>query len=104
MLKKILKFILHFGTVVCCLAGLWVIYVAIANFREMQFPAWLVVLLLEVIFVCLAFTPAFMFLRGLNTKTWHWVLIGIAEVIVVALILGALALAVATMVASTACG
>jgi len=89
-LKTILKFILYAGAVACCLPGLWVIYVAIANFREMQFPAWIVVLILEAIFVCLAFTPAFMLLKGLKTKTWHWVIIGIAEVIVVAATLFAL--------------
>lgn len=90
MLKKILKFILYAGAVACCLAGLWVIYVAIANFREMQFPAWLVVLALEVVFVCLALTPAFMLIKGLKTKTWHWVVIGTGEVIVFALVLAAL--------------
>jgi hypothetical protein len=89
-LKTILKFILHAGAIVCCLAGLWIIYVAIANFREMVFPAWLVVLIMEAVFVCLAFTPAFMLLRGLKIKTWHWVLIGIVEAIVVALTLYAL--------------
>ncbi|HXC37006.1 MAG TPA: hypothetical protein VNV43_14100 [Candidatus Acidoferrales bacterium] len=87
VLKKVLKFILYAGAVACCLAGLWVIYVAIANFREMQFPAWLVVLAMEAIFVCLSFTPAFMLLKGWKTKTWHWVVIGIAETIVVALVL-----------------
>lgn len=90
VLKKVLKFILYAGAVACCLAGLWVIYVAIANFREMQFPAWLVVLAMEAIFVCLSFTPAFMLLKGWKTKTWHWVLIGILEAIVVALVLIAL--------------
>jgi hypothetical protein len=67
-----------------------VIYVAIANFREMQFPAWLVVLAMEAIFVCLSFTPAFMLFKGWKTKTWHWVVIGILEAIVVALVLIAL--------------
>ena len=90
VLNKVLKFILYGGAVACCLAGLWVIYVAIANFREMQFPAWLVVLAMEAIFVCLSFTPAFMLLKGWKTKTWHWVLIGIVEAIVVALVLIAL--------------
>lgn len=84
-LKTVLRFILYVGAIVCCLPGLWVIYVATANFREMQFPAWVVVLLLEVIFVCVAATPVFMLLKGLKTKTWHWVLIGIVEAIVLAL-------------------
>lgn len=83
VLKKILKFLLYAGAVACCLAGLWVIYVAIANFRELEFPAWVVVLLLEAFFVCLSFTPAFMLFKGFKTKTWHWVVIGTVEVIVI---------------------
>jgi hypothetical protein len=88
--KTILKSILYLGAVLCCLAGLWVIYVTITNFREMEFPAWLVVLVLDAVWICLTFAPAFMLLRGLNTKTWHWVLIGIAEAVVIALTLFAL--------------
>jgi hypothetical protein len=53
----------------------------------MQYPEWIYVLTLEAIFVCLSFTPAFMLLKGLQTKRWHWVLIGIAEAIVIALAL-----------------
>ena len=83
--KTILKSILYLGAIICCLAGLWVIYVTITNFREMEFPAWVVVLVIDAVWVCLTFAPAFMLLRGLNTKTWHWALIGIMEVIVVAL-------------------
>ncbi|HEV2329697.1 MAG TPA: hypothetical protein VGY56_13025 [Verrucomicrobiae bacterium] len=90
VLKKILKFILYLGAFACCLAGLWVIYVAIANFREMQFPAWLVVLAMEVIYACLSLTPAFMLLKGWKTKTWHWVIIVLVEAIVAALVLFAL--------------
>jgi cell division protein FtsW (lipid II flippase) len=90
VLNKIFKCILYIGAVACCLAGLWVIYVAIANFREMQFPAWIVVLAMEAVFVCLSFTPAFMFFKGWKTKTWHSVVIGIVEAIVVALVLIAL--------------
>jgi len=89
-LKIILKFVLYAGAVACCLAGLWVIYVAVANFREMQFPEWLIVLILETIYVCLSFTPAFMVLKGLKTKRWHWVLISTAEAIVLALVLCAI--------------
>jgi hypothetical protein len=102
VLKNILKFILYAGAVVSCLAGLWVIYVAIANFREMQFPAWIIVLALEAIFVCLAFTPAFMLFKGFKTKTWHWAFIGIIEVIVVALVLFALLAVVSTLTLSNA--
>jgi cell division protein FtsW (lipid II flippase) len=82
-LKTIFKFILYVGAATCVLVGLWVIYVAIANFREMQYPQWLYVLIWETIYVCLAFAPAFMFFRKLKTKTWHWILIGVVEVIVV---------------------
>ena len=89
-LKPILKFILYTGAVVCCLAGLWVIYVAIANFRETKYPVWLNVLVIEALFVCLAFTPAFMLLTDYKTKTWHRIFIGIVEAIVIALVLLAL--------------
>ncbi|HTV43188.1 MAG TPA: hypothetical protein VMF08_21665 [Candidatus Sulfotelmatobacter sp.] len=91
-MKTIFKYILYAGAILCCLAGLWVIYVAITNFRELEFPAWLVVLIMEAVFVCLAFTPAFMLLRGLKTKTSHWVIIGVTEAVVIALILLALGL------------
>jgi hypothetical protein len=83
LLKKVLKFILYAGAGVSCLAGLWVVYVAIANFKEMQYPEWMFVLALELIFVCMAFTPAFMFLKKLKTKTWHWVVISVVEAIVI---------------------
>lgn len=84
-MKTFFKFILYAGAVACGLVGLWVIYVAIANFREMQYPQWLYVLIWEAIYVCLAFTPAFMLLKGFKTKTWQWMLIGVVEVIVVGL-------------------
>ena len=88
MLKKIFRFILHGGAVACALAGLGVIYAGIANFREPYHdPDWPYQLALATIYVCLAFTPAFMFLKGLKTKTWHWVLTTIAEVIVLPLAL-----------------
>jgi cell division protein FtsW (lipid II flippase) len=89
-LKTIFKFILYAGAAACSLVGLWVIYVAIANFREMQYPQWLYVLIWEAIYVFLAFTPAFMFFRKLKTKTWHWVSVGVVEVIVVVVALYAL--------------
>ena len=66
---------------------MWVIYVAIANFRETKYPVWLNVLVMEALFICLAFTPAFMLLMGFKTKTWQRVFIGIVEAIVVALAL-----------------
>lgn len=53
----------------------------------MQYPEWIIVLTLEAIFLCLAFTPAFMLLKRLKTKTWHWVFIGTVEAIVIALTL-----------------
>lgn len=86
-LKKIGEFIVSAGAVACALAGLWVICVAVINFREMPYPQWIAVLVIEAIFVCFAFTPAFMLLRGFKTKTWHWVVIGMAEVVVVAVAL-----------------
>lgn len=89
-MKTVLKFILYAGAIASGLAGLWVIYVAIANFREMQYPEWLYVLALEMIYVCLSFTPALMVLKGLKTEKWHWVVIGIVEVIVLALAVYAL--------------
>jgi hypothetical protein len=88
--KNILKFVLYAGAVACCLAGLWVIYVAIVNFRELPYPSWCVVLMLEVLFALWAFTPAFMLIKGLKTKTWQWVFIGIVEVIVLGIALFAL--------------
>jgi hypothetical protein len=69
-----------------------VIYVAIVNFREMEYPAWIFVLAVEAIYICLAFTPAFMLLIGLKTKTWHWVFITIVEAIVFAVALNAIRL------------
>jgi hypothetical protein len=89
-LKSILKFILYAGAVLCCLAGLWVIYVTVVNFREMQYPEWIFVLALEAVFACLAFAPAGMLLKGLRTKTWHWVIIGIMEALVMGLVAYAL--------------
>ncbi|HEV2455875.1 MAG TPA: hypothetical protein VGY98_16540 [Verrucomicrobiae bacterium] len=83
-LKKVIKYLLYGGAVACCFAGIWVIYVAIANFREMPFPQWFVVLIVEVIFTCLAFTPALMLLKRFKTKMWHWLVIGIVEVLVIA--------------------
>lgn len=83
-LKTILRFTLCAGAAACGLAGLWVIYVAIANFREMQFPQWLYVLVLEGIFVCLSIIPGWMLLKGWKTKPWHWVVIGVVEAIVIA--------------------
>lgn len=82
-LKIFLKFILQAGAVLCCLAGLWVVYVAVVNFREMQYPEWIFVLGLEGISACLAFTPAVMLFKGLKTKTWHWIFIGLTEAIVI---------------------
>jgi hypothetical protein len=96
-LKSILKFILYAGAVLCCLAGLWVIYVAVVNFREMQYPEWLFVLGLEAIFACLAFAPAVMLVKGLKTKMWHWIFIGIVE----ALVMGFVAYALFFLVAVT---
>lgn len=96
-LKVILKFILYAGAVLCCLAGLWMIYVAVVNFREMQYPQWLFVLTLEAVFAGVAFTPAAMLLKGLKTKTWHWVVIGIVE----ALVMGFVACALFSLVAVT---
>ncbi|HXC37007.1 MAG TPA: hypothetical protein VNV43_14105 [Candidatus Acidoferrales bacterium] len=91
VLKNILKFILYAGAVVSCLAGLGVICAAVASFREPYYPDdWPYELAFAAIYVCLAFTPAFMLLMGLTTKTWHWVFIGIAEAIVVGLALFAL--------------
>lgn len=84
--KSIIKFILYAGAVVCCLAGLWVIYVAIVNFRELPYPQWIVVLLIETIFVCFAFIPAFMLIKGHKTKTWNWRFIGVMEAIVIGII------------------
>lgn len=87
MLKTILKFLLYAGAVASCLAGLGAIYVAIDNFRQFPDwdPDWPYEVALTALYASLAFTPAFMFLTGLKTKTWQWVLIGIAEVIVVGL-------------------
>jgi hypothetical protein len=67
-----------------------VIYVAIANFKEMQYPEWIFVLALESSFVCLAFAPAFMLLKGFKTRPWHWVVIGAVEAIIIAVALYAL--------------
>ncbi|MGH8022991.1 MAG: hypothetical protein ACRED1_05390 [Limisphaerales bacterium] len=95
---KILQWILYAGAAACCLAGFWVIYVAIANFREMQYPQWVYVLVLEAIFVCLSFTPGLMLLMGLKTRTWHRVLMVVVEAIVLALaLLAALVLIALTM-------
>lgn len=88
--NSFLKFTLYAGAVVCCLTGLWVIYVAIVNFRELPSPQWIVVLFIEAIFVCFAFTPAFMLFKGFKTKTWHWVVVGIIEATVIAVALFAL--------------
>lgn len=85
--KSFLKFILYAGAVVCCLAGLWVVYVAIVNFRELPSPQWIVVLLIETIFVCLSFAPAFMLFKGMKTKKPNWVFIGIVEAIALAVVL-----------------
>jgi hypothetical protein len=61
---------------------------------DQQFPRyaatdhdWLDDLALGAIFICLALTPAFMFLMGLKKKTWHWAFIVIAEVTVIAFVL-----------------
>jgi hypothetical protein len=89
--KSFLKFILYAGAVVCCLAGLWVIYVAIVNFHEMPNAQWIVVLFIEAIFVCLSFTPAFMLFKGFKTKTWHWVVVGIIEATVIVIAFALLA-------------
>lgn len=94
---KILQWILYAGAVACCLAGFWVIYVAVANFREMQYPQWVYVLVLEAIFVCVAFTPGLMLLMGLKTRTWHRVLISVLEAVVLVLVL----LAVLALIALT---
>lgn len=85
--KSFLKFILYAGAVVSCLAGLWIIYVAIVNFRELPYPQWIVVLVIEALFVGWSFTPAFILFKGYKTKTWHWVFIGIVEAIVIAIAL-----------------
>lgn len=85
--KSFVKFILYAGAAVSCLAGLWIVYVAIVNFRELPYPQWVVVLVIEAIFVGCSFVPAFMLLKGYKTKTWHWVLIGIVEAIVIAITL-----------------
>ena len=88
--KSFLKFILYAGAVVCCLTGLWVIYVAIVNFRDLPSPQWIIVLFIEAFFVCLSFTPAFMLFKGFKAKTWHWVVVGTVEAVVMAIALFAL--------------
>ena len=86
-LKSIVKFVLYMGAVACCLAGLWVIYVAFVNFRELPYPQWVVVLFIEALFVCFAFTPAFMLIQGMKTKMPNWVFIGIVEAFVIGIML-----------------
>jgi hypothetical protein len=84
--KRILRILLYAGAGFCCLAGLRVIYVLITDFTttDQILP---IELTLAVVFVCLAFAPAFMLLMGLKTRTWHRALILIAETIVVTLVL-----------------
>ena len=82
VLKTILKFILYAGAVTCCLAGLEAIYAAITRFREPNDPPHGYALV--AIYVCLAFTPGFIFLKGSKTKTWQWLFTAIVEAIVLA--------------------
>ena len=97
-MNAFLKFILYAGAVVCCLAGLWVIYVAITNFKALPYPSWCIVLVIEAVFVCVAFTPAYMLFKGYKTKTWHWVVIGIIEAIVIAITVWALLMFIVILV------
>jgi phosphate/sulfate permease len=89
-LKSFSKYILYAGAVACCLAGLGPIYLVINTHWGPDYPPDPFTFVLIGIYVCLAITPAFMFLKGLKTKTWHWVSIAIVEAIVLAPVLGLL--------------
>lgn len=84
MLKTIFKFILYSGAVACCLAALGAIFLVINTPWGPDYPPDPFTLVLIAIYAALAITPVFMFLKGIKTKTWHWVSIAIVEVIVLA--------------------
>ena len=85
MLKSILKCILYAGAVFCALAGFGAGYLAINTRWGPDYPPDPFIVVLIAIYVALAITPAVMFLTGLRRKTWHWVFIGVGEVIVITL-------------------
>ena len=83
VLKSILRFILYTGAIVCCLAGWCAAYILVTGFIASDLDrSYGLVLLLT--YICMAFTPAVMFLTGLRTKTWQWVSIATVEAIVLA--------------------
>lgn len=84
MLKKIFRFILYAGAVVCALAGWCATYILVTESKENHSGGWLYELLVLLIYVCLSFTPGVMFLTGLRTKMWHWVFTTVVEAIVLA--------------------
>lgn len=91
-----MKMVLKIGAVICAMIGLWVIYVAVVNFWNFASVWWNVsMLLFELALLALAFGPGFLIWKGFARKRGHWIVIAIAEGIV----LGMAVVAVLALVA-----
>jgi hypothetical protein len=91
-----MRMVLNIGAVICALLGAWVIYVGIVNFGGLSNPASnYLMLLFEIFYVSLSFTPGFMLVRGFKTKRWQRVVIGLVEAVAIVLAVAAFLLSVA---------